>query len=426
VPSRLFTPSPHQLVSNPRVEAPDEIRDVLAVVRLRGTHSHELVIGLDIGRVIRVVGTRELPPRARAQLAYHEGKRAHVTIHADEIYVMDVQAVERQPDTPGADDPLFLYGVLRGAYPDALAGGVTGLEGKLATTRGPLLDGLAGGIERSFVYETGRCGTTCTHAALPIDVDRDARAVVLAFPLVPMGDDGSNELVAAQLIHDVLGAMRSDLGDDLSNDPVPVPSREVYERELVAAGWTIKGDVATHTHGRGRLASLFTPGKRQKLPAEVRLEDYVPLIGRHLGRLPNWPNPARGELHAQLGLGGRPRRPTRPMPTVVPAPPSPPRARPPTQPPAKKGRAPTSPPPPPPHAKHRRRRATKHTTPPPARTVAAGLTSPKPKEWIRQFIEGLEVQGKPRPRVTTPDRAAGGAVPDWMMSMIESEFPDDD
>jgi hypothetical protein len=301
--------------------------------------------------------------------------------------------------------------------------GVYGIEGQLATTRGPLLDGLALGIERSFVYESGQCGKTCTHAALPVDVGA-TRSLVLAFPLVPMGDDGSNELVAAQLIHEVLGAMRTDLGDDLSVDPVPVPNRAQYERDLVAAGWEIKGDTALHRGGKGRFASLFAPGRKQKLPREIELAAYGPLVTAQLARLPGWPEPQRRALHHRLGLTA-PDRPPLPKPPpqgsfpvhgAAPAPPPPPAS---TRP------RPTTNPPPPPRT---RRRPTTNpgTRSQQPRTVAAGLTAPSPKQWIKQLVDDHAQPGRPRSRVAHPARAAGAAIPDWMFDLIESEFPDDD
>jgi hypothetical protein len=302
------------VASPPRVDAARDIHDVLALVTLQGQRDRRLVIGLDEGRVIRVVEMpADLGHRARAQIAFHEAKRAWHTIRAEELYVLDVQAVEKQPDAPGADDPLFLYGVLRGPYPEGLTSGVAGVEGQLAVTRGELLDGFALGIDRGFVYEQGKCGMSCTHAALPIDISGHPPAAVLAFPLVPMGDDGSNELVAAEMICDVLGAMRTDLGDDLSADPVPVPNRAQYEHDLAAGGWTIKGDTAVHSGGKSRFASLFSPGKKQKLPKQAALADYIPLIAQHLARLPGWPEPARSTLHSRLGV-----RPVRVRPPTAP------------------------------------------------------------------------------------------------------------
>lgn len=409
---------------SPRVDEPDDLRDVIALVTVRGARgTAELVIGLDEGRVIRVVGTRDVPARVKAQVEFHERTRARMSIDADELYVMDVQAVEHQPDTPGADDPLHLYGVLRGPYPESLATGVSGIEGRLATTRGPLLDGLACGFATSFVYEFGSCGNTCTHLALPIDPDPAARSVVLAFPLVAMGDDGSNESVAAQLIHDVLGAMRTDLGDDLATDPVPVPSRRAYERDLVAAGWTIKGELATHAGGKGRFASLFSPGKKQVLPKEIPLVEYVPHIAQHLARLPRWLEPARSELHARLGIKmPRPRTPTPPVPPPAPAsvqqrapseppPIPPPRPRATTQQGAAVRPPPVSPPPPPPIPQPARKQQ--------PRTVAPGLTAPKPKEWIQGMVKQQRMRpAKKRSRVTSPDR---DQIPDWMFDPIDHD-----
>ncbi|MGE0403381.1 MAG: hypothetical protein AB7T06_42125 [Kofleriaceae bacterium] len=265
------------------------------------------MIGIDLGRVIRVIGTRELPPRASAQLRFHERTRPRVAIHADELYVLDVQSVEYRPDVPGADDPVFLHGVLRGPYPQALVAGVRGVEGRLATTRAPLLHGLSLGIERSFAYESGRCGTTCTHAVLPLRGEK-TRSVVLAFPLVPMGDDGSNELVTADLIRAVLGAMRADLGDDLSRDPVPVSSRRQYERALIAAGWKIEGDRAVRRRGRSRLAALFLPTKKRRLPREVPLAEFGALIDAQLARIPGWSETDRRTFRRRLGVVADPQR----------------------------------------------------------------------------------------------------------------------
>ena len=434
MPTGLFVPSPLAERSEPRVDDAQDLHDVLAAVSLRhGGREIKLVIGLDIGRVIRVVELpAELSPRARAQLTAHEKTRPWRQIAAVELYVFDVQAVEKQPDTPGADDPLFLYGVLRGPYPQALRDGVSGVEGQLASTRGELLDGLVFGIQSAFHYERGRSGSSCVHAALPIDPG--ASSTVLAFPLAAMGDDGTNELVAAQMIADVIGTMRADLGDDLATDPVPVPNRAQYERDLTSGGWTIKGDTALHLGGKGWFASLFAPNKRQQLPREIALADYVPLIHTNLARLPGWPDPARAQLHGRIGIspgvmplartstnhGIQPPR-TKTNPGLIPPPPvfaQRPRPLPPPPPPpfTPRNRAPTPAPPFRPRTQHRSQ----------PRTVMPGLTAPKPKEWIRRLIDDHTPRDRRRSRLVTPGLATGVTVPDWMFDLIEVEFPDDD
>ncbi len=439
MPTGLFVPSPLAEQAEPRVDDAQDIYDIVAAVSLQSLgRETKLVIGLDIGRVIRVVALpAELSARARAQLHAHEKTRAWQVIRAEELYVLDVQAVEKQPDTPGADDPLFLYGVLRGPYPEGLRDGVRGVEGQLASRRGELLDGLITGIQWAFHYESGHYGTRCVHASLPIDVGGDA--VVLAFPLVPMGDDGSNEPVAAQVIYDVLGAMRADLGDDLAEQPVQVLDRAAYERELTTAGWTIKGDTAVHSGGKSRFASLFAPSRKQKLPREVKLDDYVMIVHEQLCRLPGWPEPARSALHARIGVTmPRPRTPTPPIPVHGRAepPPVPARTRttpgvlpplPPPLPPAARPRPPTNPGLPPPPFTPRNRRPTppissgKRKTP---RTVMPGLTAPTPKEWIKELIADHTPPDRPRSRVVTP-RATGTSFPEWVLDFIDVEFPDD-
>lgn len=442
MPTTLFVPSPLSEKAEPRVDDAQDIDDVLAAVSLqsRGRET-KLVIGLDIGRVIRVVALpAELSARARAQLHAHEKTRAWQVIRAEQLYVFDVQAVEKQPDTPGADDPLFLYGVLRGPYPEGLRDGVSGVEGQLASRRGELLDGLITGIQHAFHYESGRYGTRCVHAPLPIDIGGDA--VVLAFPLVPMGDDGSNEPVAAQVLYDVLGAMRADLGDDLAEHPVQVLDRAAFERELTTAGWMIKGNTAVHTGGKGRFASLFAPSRKQTLPREVSLDDYVMIVHEQLSRLPGWPEPARSALHARIGVtmprpvqGRAPTSPgvepppaqarTRTAPGVLPPmpPPLPPASRP--RPPTNPGMPPPLPPPP---FMPRNRRPTPMPSSgkrKPPRTVMPGLTAPTPKEWIKELIAEHTLPDRPRSRVVTP-RATGTSFPEWVLDFIDIEFPDDD
>jgi hypothetical protein len=55
-----------------------------------------------------------------------------------------------------------------------------------------------------------------------------------------------------------------------------------------------------------------------------------------------------------------------------------------------------------------------------------GLTAPTPKEWIRQLIDDHSAPGRPRSRVVVPGRSTGVEVPNWMLDMIDTEFPDDD
>ena len=70
MPTGLFVPSPLAEKSAPRVDDAADLYDVLAAVALQhGNRETRLVIGLDIGRVLRVVEMpAELSARAPAPL----------------------------------------------------------------------------------------------------------------------------------------------------------------------------------------------------------------------------------------------------------------------------------------------------------------------------------------------------------------------
>lgn len=407
MPPSRFVPSAHSVPSDPLIDDPSELRDVLAIVAFPATGgTREVVIGLDLGRVIRVVPLNrqdEMSPRVRAQIEHH-GVRMRPILDDAELYLLDVQAVERLPDEPGANDPLYIYGMLRGPYPQALDHGVVAVEGQFTTTRGALLHGLSVSTSMAFTTEGGASGTRCIHAMLPGDRmgESSQPSVVMAFPLVTMGEDATNELVAAQLYHDVLGALRTDLGDDLGKDPVPVASRKRYEQELVAGGWKIEGDHAVKKTG-GRLASLFSPAKKQKLPVEATVDQFASLAIADCMRIEGWPLADVMQLRRQLRLDGtysdtRAPEPMRPRQVPPAPPPSPPRA-----------------------AQNKRKR-------PPTPLGVSAPTRPTrepkrdaPNAWIKVQVDQHRAPNRPAPMVTTPSRVHDASgLAEWMFEMITS------
>lgn len=363
----------------------------------------ELIVGLDLGRVIRVIpGHRrdELSPRAKAQLAFF-GERPKPVIATEQLYLLDVQAVERTEDEPGADDSLFLYGMLRGPYPSALDEGVVAVDGQLRTSRGAVLHGLALGTHGAFATEGGACGSRVVHAIVP-GGPVETPSVVLAFPLVPMGDDATNELVAAQLFHDVIGALRTDLGDDLANDPVPVPSRARHERELERAGWVIQGEYAVQKSA-GRPASLFKPAKKQRLPREAKLDELSQIGFAQFHRLP--PRPEIVHLREVLGIERNG--------AILPSPPKSAPARV-----ALPGLPPSAPPPPiaaPPVATPPDQRRKRPPTPVGFGAPERPATKRRRDTWIKVQVEQHQKQHQAPPKVTSPGRVESDeAVAAWM------------
>lgn len=413
-----FRPAPYTALGAPRVDDPAWIEHVIAVVSLppatAGGPRRDLVVGVDAGHVIRAVPmteARRLPARASGELELHAQQGEALQLTTDELYLFDLQIVENVPDVPGADDPMYLYGVIRGPYPAALEAGVSGVEGQLATTRGGVLRGFQLGVPRAFRYAPSAYGSRCVPILLAGAARGDGATatpgIVLAFPLAPpLGGEQeiANDLVAAQLAHDVIGATRRDLGDDLGVDPVPVPSRQAYERELVAGGWTIAGDVAKRKT-KGRFGSLFTPAATQRLPPEATLPEYCALVGPLLKRL----GPPSLD---QVALQGRVRdvNPAPVAPSRLGTAPAPPRSAP-SLPVPQRASSPRPLPPPPP-------------APPPP--LQAHRHASEFSDWIEDMFRERDAQPRERARLAQPSRVHGttrARLPDWIFDSSDTVPP---
>ncbi len=391
LPSR-FVASATASAGQPVVDDPAQIEDVRAVVRLRGRGGvTELVIGTDArgGLCVTNSARDRLEQRARAQLAFHDVASGRtIDIAGDAFHVFDLQAVEMLPDAPGANDALYLYGVIRGPYPAKHDLPIASVAGQLTVTRADLLAGLIDGTARAFAYAPEPRGSRCVHALLPgerADVIESGRGIILALPLAPawtLDSLVSNDLVSAQTLYDVLVALRADLGIP-DEPPLPVASRPLFEQSLVAAGWRIDGNEAVRAKSGGLLGSVFGGAERRALPREATLDELVAEARACLSRLPGVPSAEvvaieRGRLHAP----------------VVPA------------------------------AAH----ASPRTPPPPAVPPAS---QPRPRvdtprtEWMKDFVEAHRAPARPRPTVTAPARVVTpDATPSWMKDFADTEKPE--
>lgn len=402
LPSRFVasaTAAPRQAV----VDEPARIEDARALVRLRGGRGPvELVVGTEATGDVRVAAHARdsFSQRVQAQLAFHAVASGRaVDVAADELFVFDIQVVEMLPDAPGPNDALYLYGVMRGPYPAAPDAPVASVDGQLTVTRADLLAGLIDGAGNAFAYAPEPRGSRCVHALLPgerADVIEAGRGVVLALPLAPawtLDAIVSNDLVSAQMLYDVLAALRADLG--ISEPALPVPSRALVEHNLVAAGWRIEGNQAVRAKNKSLLGSLFGGDvERKELPREGSLDELVAEAKAVLARVPGVPS---AELIALQR--GRVRSPAVPSP-----------------------RPPSSPPPAP-----TPRAAT--PAPPPSAAPRPRVEAPR-SEWMKDFVDAHRVPAREPPRVTVPARAvAPDATPDWMEDFGDTgtdEKPGDD
>ena len=377
---------------DPIADDPKTIEDVRCLVRLRTSRGfRDLIIATELGGGIRVFDDRAaLAPRARTQLAFHEVASGRVLeLHADELFIFDLQTIEMLPDAPGLNDALYLYGALRGPYPDRIGTPTASIDGQLTVTRADLLAGLIDGVVNAFAYAPDAHGARCVHALLPgerADVIAGGRGVVLALPLVPgwlLDCPVPNDLVAAQILHDVLSALRRDLGAPADTPLLPVPSRPALEKRLIAEGWRIEGDEAVRPKGRGVLGAL-QGSERRRLPPQGTLDELVAEAKALLARMPDLPTAEMASLHRiSRGTGSAPV--SAPTQTHVPS--------------AQQAPTPS---------------ASAHA---PRPRVAAAST-----DWMKDFVDAHRSPARPAPRVSTPARSvAPGASPKWMGDFDEAE-----
>ncbi|HUS28331.1 MAG TPA: hypothetical protein VMZ53_07475 [Kofleriaceae bacterium] len=355
---------------------PAAIEDVRCVARVRGAGGiRELVVGTDAnGNVIVTADRGRLGQRARGELAFHETAASGrvLELDTDALYIFDLQTMEMLPDAPGPNDALYVYGLMYGPYPEFADAEVVAVEGQLTVTRADFLGGLVDGVATTFVYPPDAHGSRCVHALLPgerADVIDTGKGVILALPLVPTWLPEcplSNDLVVAQLVYDVLVALRADLG---VTQQLPVPNRAALEAELVAQGWTIEGDEATRGK-KGLLGALR--GEKKQLPRQGTLDELVAEARAALSRMSNVPTPEAHALRRRMQRM-QPAQVSPKIPAPVVQPPLPPRAQP----------------------------------------------VPKVKtdksEWMKDFVDAHRSPSRPTPRVSAPARAVSHkATPAWM------------
>ena len=372
---------------------PETVEDIRAIVNLRGANGiHELVIATELGGGIRVLDGRDgLAKRAKAQLAFHDVASGRtLDLRADELFVFDLQTIEMLPDAPGLNDALFLYGAMRGPYPQVLGAPVRAVDGQLTVTRSDLMRGLVDGVDNAFSYAPDAHGSRCVHALLPgerASVIDEGRGIVLALPLTPgwlLDSPVPNDLVAAQLLYDVLSALRADVQMPPIATPLPVPSRAALERTLIAAGWKITGNEATRPKGRGLIGSVLSGTERRTLPREGTLDELVADARAALASVP---------LPPTLEAAAIARR---------------------TAPPARVPMQPPPIPPPRPRAK---------TLPPPVPAPRPRVETPK-TEWMKDFVEAHRAPPRPAPRVSQPARVVSTEPPPSWMSDFDTSDED--
>jgi hypothetical protein len=387
----------------------------------RHSANREWVVMTDIIGALRAVPAdlrNGFSPWIQAELAHHElSSRVSPRVVAVEgLFLFDVQVVEQPNDTPGPNDPVYLYGILYGPYANSEDTPVSATKGQLTVTRADVLDGFVQGAAHAFRYtnsaDLSELSSCCFHMLLPGDRQEElqcGRGVVLAYPLLPAQlavSDASNESVVKQLLYDLLSALKEDVGREVMKNPLravtlPVPSRSNLERQLEFEGYTINGDTAISQVPAGKgfrrlLAAAFGAlmQERLNLPPEGNVDDFLKIASAALHALPGWPSPRALALRERMKpVSMEWRNPSERFP-------SPPR----------QARFPTpgsSPPPAPPTRVHL-----------PPMSEAGELPA-----WMQDFIDAHRKPGAPSPRLTSlglrqrqelPPRSSAAKQQQWM------------
>jgi hypothetical protein len=339
----------------PDISASTHIVDVFRTAE-GGERSNEWVVTVDaLGslQAFRCDERAAFPQALQSELAFQEliSSNASRVLHVREFYLIGARYLDQPAQAPGVNDPVQLFGTLYGPYRNVQDFAINALDGQLTLTRADLLDALLRGAPHAFRYPSpsgeNRNAPRCLHMALPLDREEaiaDGRGVALAYLLMPadlMLSDAANEVLAAQMIYELLSAFKQDFRKEAPQHPLvgidlPVPSRPILERQLQAEGYVIQGEEAIKQSAKpstftGFLASVFGVNeKRLKLPAEGRLEDFLRLAHITLQALPGWPTPRAAALRQRVGsLNPAPERPVpRPAPSPPPASSEPPQQAP--------------------------------------------------------------------------------------------------
>lgn len=262
-----------------------------------------------------------LPAEVQQDLAFNEviGSAASRTLDSSSVYLFYLEALEQPPETPGLNDPVYLYGTLYGPFPSSSSQSVRGINGQLTVNRMDLLAGFVDSAKFAFNYQSVANETQrCFNLLLPGDREEEiaqGKSLVMAYPLMPaevvMGEPW-NEIVVSGLIYDVLAALKEDLEKEKVNHPLrsttlPVPNRAWLEQQLESNGYQIKGNIATRMPGANagipRMLS-YALGHLIKdkttLPPQGTISDFIAIAESTIKHLPDFPSKRLKALRSRV------------------------------------------------------------------------------------------------------------------------------
>ena len=308
---------------------PPPIMQIIDSFLIGASHLLEMdcVVGVDTLGDLQLCGrsaVSQMDEILQGQLTFNElscqsGRRI---LSLTRFYLFAMQLLEQPGDSPGINDPVYLYGKLFALYPNAA--NTVGVEGQLTVTRADILHGLAESAKYGFTYAVGTnhsaLATRCFHFLAPCDNESDLNkgaGVVIVYPL-PTAElaatDPSNELTIKQMLFDVLQSLKKDLQANnvpskLCNLELPIPSRQSLEMNLEARGYKVKGNLAQRAMSASSgsapldnvLSNLYGKLSRDRLdlPAEGSLDDFLDITRKTIQSIKGWP-PEKNKMLARL------------------------------------------------------------------------------------------------------------------------------
>lgn len=284
----------------------------------------EWVVTIDSAGYLKAVdGDKlgKLPAEVQQDLAFNEviGSAANRTLDSSAVYLFYLEALEQPPETPGLNDPVYLYGTLYGPFPSSSNESLRGINGQLTVNRMDLLAGLVDSARFAFNYQSvGNETLRCFNLLLPGDREEEiaqGKGLVMAYPLMPaevvMGEPW-NEIVVCGLVFDILSALKEDLEKEKVNHPLrsmtlPVPNRAWLEQQLESNGYQIKGNIATRLPGSNTgipkmlsyaLGHLIKD--KTTLPPQGTINDFIEIAEATIKHLPGFPSTRLKALRSRV------------------------------------------------------------------------------------------------------------------------------
>ncbi|MCZ7649207.1 MAG: hypothetical protein M5U26_28790 [Planctomycetota bacterium] len=275
-----------------------------------------------------------LPDLLQVQLSAQTQLALPRALDVERVFLFALESLEHLADTPGFNDPVSLCGTLHGPFPvhPSQESQPRSCRGRFCVSRADVLEGLV--RAEPFVFHgagarvRGEKSVRTCHLMLPAGLSESPQAradAVLAYPL-PIAFRGAidNTLLAAALAYDVLAELQDDLRraevrGAFPEQILPVPSRSGLETRLRSKGYEIRNGYAYAPAAKPAsswLGRLFDGllRKREELPPEGSLEEFLRIARHALEGLPGWPTAQAQALRQQCrvleaswpreGLGG--------------------------------------------------------------------------------------------------------------------------